>query len=193
MLTSDESKSAVKRPPKLDGYRGYLVLLARWHWNPRLQGKLDPSDVVQQTLVQAWQAIDDFRGETEAELRAWLRRILTRCLADLAREFGRDKRDLGKEQTLDAIVDESSRRLEAWLDDQQSSPQDRAERSEQLVLLAEALAELPDAQQAAVTLFHLHGLSVAEIAEQLERTPAAVAGLLKRGLRTLRIRFDLET
>ena len=48
----------------LDRYRSYLVLLARWHWNPRLQGKLDPSDVVQQTLVQAWQGMKDYRGET---------------------------------------------------------------------------------------------------------------------------------
>jgi RNA polymerase sigma-70 factor, ECF subfamily len=170
----------------LDRFRSYLVLLARWHWNPRLQGKLDPSDVVQQTLVAAWQGLADFRGETEAELRAWLRRILTRSLADLARDFGRDKRDVAKERSLEAEVADSSARLEAWLDDQQSSPAQRAERNEQLAQLAEALAALPESQQEAITLHHLHGLSVSEIGHSMGRSPAAVAGLLKRGLRTLR-------
>jgi RNA polymerase sigma-70 factor (ECF subfamily) len=178
------------RPPTLDRFRSYLVLLARWHWNSRLQGKIDPSDVVQQTLLQAWEGRKDFRGQTDAEWRAWLRRILTRCLADLARDFGRQKRDAGKERSLDAAVAESSARLEAWLDDQKSSPQERAERNEQLLQLAEALAELPEAQQEAVTLHHLHGLSVAEIGQSMGRSPTAVAGLLKRGLRTLRTRLD---
>lgn len=172
--------------PSLDRHRGYLMLLARWHWNPRLQDKLDPSDVVQQTLVQAWQGIKDFRGHTDAELRAWLRQILTHCLADLARSYRQQKRDLMKEQSLDAMLCESSARMERWLDDEQSSPQERAERNEQLVLLADAIGALPEAQQEVVTLFHLHGLSVKEISELLNRSTDAVASLLKRALRTLR-------
>ena len=51
--------------PELECFRSYVVLLARSYWNPRLQGKLDASDVVQQTLMQAWQRRDDFRGETD--------------------------------------------------------------------------------------------------------------------------------
>ena len=78
--------------PSLECFRSYIVLLARTYWSPRLQGKLDPSDIVQQTLTQAWQGFDDFRGETDAEFRAWLRRILTRCQADFVRGFARDKR-----------------------------------------------------------------------------------------------------
>jgi RNA polymerase sigma-70 factor (ECF subfamily) len=182
---------ATSNQPSLDQYRSYLVLLARWQWNPRLQGKLDPSDVVQQTLVQAWQGLNDFHGNTDTELRAWLRQILTRCLADAARNFGMQKRDLTREQSLDVMVPESSVRLEAWLDDQKSSPQEQAERNEQLVQLAMAIGQLPDAQQEAVTLFHLHGMSVAEISDLMDRSTSAVAGLLKRGLRTLRT--ELET
>src|SRR6185436_2242803 len=106
--------------------------------------------------------------------------------ANVARDFGRDKRDLGREQSLDAAVADSSARLDAWLDDQQSSPSQKAERNEHLLRLADALAALPPPQQEAVVLHHLHGLAVSEIAQQLDRTPAAVAGLLKRGLRTLR-------
>jgi RNA polymerase sigma-70 factor (ECF subfamily) len=190
MQTEGSQNCETPSPLSLDHYRSYLVLLARWHWNPRLQGKFDPSDVVQQTLVQAWQGLRDFRGTTEAELRAWLRQILTRHLADLARDFGRAKRDLQLERSLEALVSDSSIRLEAWLDDQQSSPDERAERNEQLVQLAAALAELPAAQQEAVSLHHLHGLSVAEIAALMERSTTAIAGLLKRGLRTLRTHFE---
>lgn len=174
----------------LEQYRSYLVLLARLHWIPRLQNKLDPSDVAQQALVQAWQKLQDFRGQSDGELRAWLRRILTRCLADCARDLGRGKRDVGRERSLEAVLTDSSQRLEAWLDDQQSSPQERAQRNEQFVQLAEALEALPQAQQEAITLFHLHGWSVAEVAEHLAKTPAAVGGLLKRGLKTLRARLE---
>jgi RNA polymerase sigma-70 factor, ECF subfamily len=106
------------------------------------------------------------------------------------RGFARDKRTLSRECSLDAMVADSSVRLEAWLDDQQSSPQERAERDEQLVLLAESLATLPDAQQEAIVMHHLHGLSVSEIGQIIDRTPAAVAGLLKRGLRSLREQFE---
>lgn len=176
--------------PTLESFRSYVALLVRSYWNPRLQGKADTSDVVQQTLVRAWQGLDEFRGQTDAEFRAWLRRILTNCLADLARTFSRDKRALAKERSLDAMVTQSSARLEAWLDDQQSSPDQRAQRAEQLAELAEALAALPEAQQEAIALHHLHGLGIAEISELMDRTPAAVGGLLKRGLHTLRAGFE---
>ncbi len=184
-----ERNQTAAGPASLDQYRSYLLLLARWQWNPRLQGKLDPSDVVQQTLVRAWQGLTEFRGETEGERRAWLRQILANGLADLARDFGRDKRDVGREQSMHNVAD-SSRRLEAWLDDQKSSPEQRAERNEEIANLAAALSALPEPQQEAISLHHLHGMSVAEIAAQMNRSPSAVAGLLKRGLRTLRTQLE---
>src|SRR5262245_31447323 len=82
----------------LERYRAYLRLLARLHLDRRLQGKLDPSDVVQQTFLQAYRALDQFRGRTEAELAAWLRQILAHNLAHAARDLGRDKRDVAREQ-----------------------------------------------------------------------------------------------
>jgi RNA polymerase sigma factor (sigma-70 family) len=85
---------------------------------------------------------------------------------------------------------DSSARIEAWLDDQKSSPEERAQRAEQLVELTEALAELPEAQQEAVVFHHLHGMSIDETSRLMDRTPAAVGGLLKRGLHTLRSRFE---
>jgi RNA polymerase sigma-70 factor, ECF subfamily len=170
----------------LERFRAYLRLLARLHLAPQLRGKLDPSDIVQQTLLQAFQAINQFRGQSEAEWAAWLRQILVHNLAQALRDFGRAKRDLAREQSLQAAVDASSARLEAWLIADQSSPSHRAEQGEQALLLAEALEKLPESQREALVLQHWQGLSLAEIGAHLGRSPEAVAGLIKRGLKQLR-------
>jgi RNA polymerase sigma-70 factor (ECF subfamily) len=99
----------------LEGHRDYLHLIARLHLPPRLRGKLDASDVVQQTLLRAHRHRDQFRGRGDAELAAWLRRILASTLADAARQYGAGKRDLALEQSLEAAFHDSSERLETLL------------------------------------------------------------------------------
>jgi RNA polymerase sigma-70 factor (ECF subfamily) len=173
-------------PGDLDRYRDYLLVLARTRLDPRLRGRLGASDLVQQTLLEAHRDAAGFRGTTDAEKAAWLRRVLARNLANAARDHGRGKRDVRREQSVEAALGESSARLEAWLTADQSSPSQRADRNEQLLRLARALAELPEAQRAALELRHLQGLPLAEVARHLGRTPAAVAGLLHRGLEQLR-------
>jgi RNA polymerase sigma-70 factor (ECF subfamily) len=173
----------------LERFRAYLHLLARLHLDPRLRAKLAPSDVVQQTLLQAYQGLAGFRGG-DAQLLAWLRRILARNLAHAVRDLGRAKRDVARERSLEEAVDASSARLEAWLAAEQSSPSERADRNEQVLRLTEALAELPEAQREAVVQHYWQGRSLAEIGEELGRTPAAVAGLLHRGLKQLRSRLQ---
>src|SRR5437588_9631258 len=126
-------RDAPARRHDLERFRAYLQLLARLHLDPRLRAKLAPSDVVQQTLLQAYQGLSDFRGGTDAELTAWLRRILARNLAHAVRDLGRGKRDVARERSLEAVVDASSARLAAWLAAEQSSPSEQAVRSEQLV------------------------------------------------------------
>src|SRR5262245_28489954 len=94
----------------LEAYRGYLRMLAQLHFDSQLQGKLDPSDLVQQTLLKAHQGRDQYRGQTEAELKSWLRQILATTLADALRRFGRARRDLDLECSLEAALDASSAR-----------------------------------------------------------------------------------
>jgi RNA polymerase sigma-70 factor (ECF subfamily) len=177
-------------PADLERYRAYLRLLARLQLDRRLQGKLDASDVVQQTLLQAYRALDQFHGSTEPELMSWLRQILARTLSHLHRDHKRARRDLARERSLEGNLTASSARLENWLAAQQSTPSQKAVRGEELLRLAEALHTLPEAQREALVLHFWQGQSLAEVATHLGRTTAAVAGLLHRGLVQLRSRLQ---
>jgi RNA polymerase sigma-70 factor, ECF subfamily len=167
-------------------YRAYLHLLARMQLGQQMQAKLDASDIVQQCLLEAHQKRNQFQGRTPQQYLAWLRRLLACTLTDALRTLGRAKRDAGRERSLEAALEESAERLGNWLAAEQSSPSEQAERTEQIARLADALAALPEAQRTALVLRHCHGWPVTDISAHLERTPAAVAGLLKRGARQLR-------
>lgn len=180
----DHAAQTDERP--LEGYRDYLRLLARLQLSPALQAKLDASDVAQQALLEAHRCRDQFRGETEPERLAWLRAILANVLAAAARRFATAGRDLGRERSLEAELEQSAARLECLLASDETSPSGRAARSEELLRLAGALGRLPADQRRVVELHHLQGLSLAEVATQIGRTRPAVAGLLFRGLNRLR-------
>lgn len=167
----------------LEGYADYLRLLARLHLDARLHAKLDPSDVVQQTLLKAHQNRDQFRGASDGEMAAWLRRILANTMTDQLRKH---KYELAAPQPLERSIEESSARLEAWLSAEQSSPSEQAMRQENFLLLAQALAQLPEEQRQAVEFHHLKGWAVNDIARHLDKTEASVAGLLRRGLKRMR-------
>jgi RNA polymerase sigma-70 factor (ECF subfamily) len=174
--------------PHLEGFRNYLELLARVRLDPRLRGKLDPADLVQQTLLRAVAAQDRFRGD-DAGRAAWLRTILARVMIDAVRKFGSHGGG-ERERSLEAALEQSSARLEAFLAADLTSPSGRAERNERLLRLADALVRLPDDQRRAVELRHLQGLPLVEIAERMGRSVDAVVGLIHRGLRALRRDLD---
>ena len=174
----------------IERFREYLRLLARQQIGAQLRGKLDASDLVQQTLLEAHRKRDQFRGQSEAELAGWLRKLLAFTLADAIRALGRAKRDVSRERSLEAALEQSSARIEAWLVADQSSPSQQAVRHEQAARLADALARLPEAQREALELRHCQGWSLAEISRHMGRSPAAVAGLLKRGARQLRLLLE---
>jgi RNA polymerase sigma-70 factor (ECF subfamily) len=170
----------------VERYGDYLRLLARLQLSTRLRTKVDESDVVQQTFLQAHAHRGQFQGHSEGEWLAWLRAILANVLAAAGRRFGTESRDLGREHSLEAELELSSSRLECLLAADQSSPSERAARGEELLRLAGAMACLPPDERAVVELHHLKGLPVAEVADLVGRTRPAVAGLLFRGLKRLR-------
>jgi RNA polymerase sigma-70 factor (ECF subfamily) len=165
----------------LERYRGYLLFLARSRLRS-VSGKFDASDIVHDVLLKAHSCRNQCRAKTEGEWRGWLRRILANAITD---KF----RDGFKEPTILHSLELSSLRLERWLAADHTSPSGRADRDEQLLRLADALAQLPEYERAALEMRYLQEppASLAEIAQRLNRsTTRAVAGVLARGLERLR-------
>jgi RNA polymerase sigma-70 factor (ECF subfamily) len=177
------SREAAGAARPLEDYRDYLRLLARLQIDPRLRGRLDPSDVAQQTLLIAREKRDQFRGQTDAELAAWLRAIPASTLAQQMRRFRKHRPEQAR--LLEHALEQSSARLDAWLAQDESSPSQTAAKIEQLVELAAALAGLPEDQRAAIELHYFHGLSVPDVARRMEKTLGSVTGLLYRGGKVL--------
>lgn len=177
-------------PEELGEYRNYLMTIAHLQIEPQLREKLDASDIVHQTLLEAHEQQDRFRGQSRPEFAAWLKQILLHNLLDVVRAFRRAKRDVAREQSLDAACERSTIRLAALMVADQSTPSMKMERDERGMQLAEALAKLPEAQREALVLQHWHNWSVSQIADHLGRSRTAVAGLLKRGLAKLREELD---
>ncbi len=170
----------------LEPFRKYLKVLAELHLDRKLRGKLDPSDVVQQTMLRAYSALAEVREPRSEVLVAWLRRILARTLADAVKHYERDKRDVGLERSLEADLDRSASGFASWLAADHTSPSGRAERNEELLRMVEALAELPDQMREVVVLKHCQGWALPQIAEWIGRSVPSVASLLRRGLEELR-------
>ncbi len=193
-MTAPDESTTTGEPRQVDAealerFRTYLHLLARAHLGERQWGRIEASDVVQQTLLNAHAQRDQFRGRSEAELAGWLRQILKHNLADAMRDLARAKRDVSRERPLENM-DDSFSRADAWLAAAQSSPSQHAVKAEELLRMADALSQLPEPQREAIVLHHLQGRPLAEVAETLGRSTAAVAGLLHRGLKSMRTILD---
>ncbi len=177
----------------LESYRGYLTVLARVQIGRRLQGKVDAADVVQDVFLGAYRDFAQFRGLTEKEFLGWVRQILAYVLANLVRHYqGTQRRDVRLERQLTVELDQSSQALDRGLVAAQSSPSQQAVRREQSVLLAEALARLPEPLRDLLILRHLEGLTFPEVADRLGRTLDSVKKQWPRALASLRRLMEEE-
>lgn len=170
---------------RLARFRPYLQLLARVSWDRRLQVRLDPSDIVQETLVAANRTMENFRGTTDAELAAWLRKILANTMLRAVRDHTRERRDVSRERSLEQYLEDSALSLAGW-GAHHDSPTRRAEFNERALRVAEAIESLTPAQREVVVLYFWNSCAISQIAQQQQQTASAIAGLLRRALKTLR-------
>lgn len=171
----------------LELYRNYLSLLARMEVGQRLQRKLDASDLVQETFLDAHRNFASFEGRTEAQFLAWLRTILAGKVANTIRHYvGTQGRDIRLEQELSASFDLSALRLDKLATASVASPSQQAIRREQSVLMADMLQRLPEDYREVILLRHWEELSFPDIARRMKRTVDSVEKLWVRALARLR-------
>ena len=180
----------------LEMYGNYLKLMATAQLDKKLRGRVSPSDVVQETLLEAHRDFAQFRGTNEGEFLAWLRRILDHNLARVVEQHVlADKRDVRREVSLEKIgasLERSTARLVAVLADGGNSPSSDAQRHEDAIALSDELAELPVDYREVIVLRHLEGLSFTEVADRMERTTGAVRMLWMRAIAQLRQQLELR-
>ena len=177
----------------LEGYREWLRILARLQIDGPLQAKLDPSDVVQETLLEAYRDQGQFRGTSRRETAGWLRAILAHVLAREVRRYRKTrKRDLSLEVAIEDRLVRSSATLGAGLQDDQTSPSVRLDREERSLALAAVLADLPTDYREVIILRGLQNLPYETVAERLERSEGAVRMLWLRALSRLRTELKTE-
>ena len=176
-------------------YRNYLRMVVRTGLGPRLRERVELSDVVQEALVEVVRQFPQFTGQNEAALVGWLRRLVGQKLADLGRYHSRAKRAAaGTPVPLEAPYDlgggtdlnDGGGRLLDMLALSQTSPSEAASRRELVVLLADALAGLPEPESEVLWLYHAEGLSFEAIGDRLGISRKAVRGVWARGLRTVK-------
>lgn len=191
MTGSFESLIALARSGSTDALselfascRDYLLMVANGEVADDLRPKAAPSDLVQQTLMEAYQGFERFEGASEGELYLWLRRILLNNVNDVTRGFRQTaRRDIDREVRL--VDDDSQGAFRQGLVADGTSPSARAVKSEEQVLLAKALARLPPHYAEAIRLRNLEFRSFAEVGEALQISADSARKLWERAVRKL--------
>jgi RNA polymerase sigma-70 factor (subfamily 1) len=170
----------------LEEFRAYLETLTFIQIDPRLRCKFGMSDVIQNTLLEAYRCLEDIKALDAAGRKRWLRRMLVNNLLEEIARWRAHKRDYRLEQSSEAAADESSCRLQNWLAVEDTTPSERLVHQEEALRLLEALSKLEARQREALILQKYHGWKLDQIAEHLGSTIGAVAGLHASGLKKLR-------
>lgn len=167
--------------------RPYVSLVARAQVESWLQAKVDHSDLVQQTLLEAHRGLNNFRGTTDGEWLAWLKRIVQHNAADFVRRYGKaGKRRAAREVSLDARAgDDSEGPARDPRDSGQQTPSQIALRREEELEISQAVSRLPEDYQEVIILRNLERLPFDEIAQRLGRSRPAVQMLWMRAIRKL--------
>ncbi len=167
-------------------HQSWLSILARCEIDRRFGGKIDASDLVQQTLLAAWQGWERMDAVDEPQRQEWLRKVLAHQMAHLVRHHvGTKKRSIDREVSIDQSLAHSSKRFDATLAATGASPSQAAIASEQRALVGKALESLPEDYRRVIILRNIEELAHAEVARVMNRSEAAVRMLWIRALAAL--------
>lgn len=165
----------------LGEYHAWLKVLALAQIPVDLRGRIDPSDIVQQTICEAISDLPKHRGKTKSEFMGWLRSMLRFHLIDAFRAM-----KFAPKVSIDASLGMTDDGMNRMLQANITSVDRHAIREEQSIALAKLLAYLSPSQAEAIVLKHCQGMSVDQICRHMNKTPDAVGGLLRHGMRKLR-------
>lgn len=174
----------------LQMYRNYLMVLAGTQIERRLQPRMSPSDIVQETMLRAHANFAQFRGASEPELIGWLRQILVNNLAKFVEQHVlAARRDVRREVSIERLgqaLEQSTIQLAALLPAGSRSPSAAAQQREEAVLLADRLAMLAPDYREVLMLRNLQGLPFETIAQQMDRSVSATRMLWLRAIDKLK-------
>ncbi|MFG0286564.1 MAG: sigma-70 family RNA polymerase sigma factor [Rhodopirellula sp. JB044] len=194
MLEKARDEGAESLGELLQLYRNYLTVLATTQLDGRLRRRMNPSDLVQETMLGAHRDFEAFRGGTEHEFLAWLRQILVNCLRTaIDVHFNAQKRDMRREISIEQVsqtIDNSAANFANMLADRGPSPSEPMRRRERAVELADQLAKLRPQYRDVIVLRNLQGLSFDEIADRLDRKPGSVRMLWLRAMDKFKASFE---
>jgi RNA polymerase sigma-70 factor, ECF subfamily len=178
----------------LQWYTNYLTILATSQLDRRIRRRVSPSDVVQEVLLAAHRDFDDFRGSSQGELLAWIRRILINTLhRSFESHVKAGKRDVRREVSIDTItqsLDRSAIPLLSLLHDKTASPSARLSAEEDAIALANELNQLRPQYRDVIIYRIVQGLSFEEIAEAMGRSTSAVRMLWLRALDAFKVQGE---
>jgi RNA polymerase sigma-70 factor (ECF subfamily) len=185
LLTRARDGDAAARDRLFALCRNYVGLVARAHVESWLQAKVDASDLVQQTLLEAHRDFRRFQGATEGEWLAWLRQILSHNAADFVRQYYRTaKRQAGREVAL-GNPDQSSVLGLANLPDNGETPSQELVRKERELQVADALSRLSPDHREVILLRNLQRLPFDEVAQRMQRSRPAAQMLWMRAIKAM--------
>lgn len=183
---NDDPESSLRTSWSIGPLRPWLLRVAQQEIPRDMHGKIDPSDVVQEALLDAWRAESGFHGTSHGQRLAWLRMILRRVVLQKNRARNAQKRGGNREiAAVDALA-QTSARIDDLAVGNEPKPDEAIEQAEMTLLVAAAINKLPIDYRRVVELRHLQQKSHASIARELDRTPEAARMLWVRALVELR-------
>ena len=189
-LTLARQGDEAARNRLFEACRSFVAVTARVQLHRRLQTKVDPSDLVQQSMLEAHRGFENFRGRTPEEWLAWLKQIVQHNVLDVDKHYrGTNRRDLRRERR---ISDPTLSHADCSPADPGPSPSQLFSKAERELQVAVAIESLPEDYRQVVLLRNLERLSFDDVAERMNRTRGACQMLWMRAVEQLRAKLSQD-